>query len=191
MIKMEKKTVGIYARVSTEDQNVDNQLKELRAFCKRKKWKIFSEYIDEGISGAKESRPELDRILKDVFKKKFDILLVWKLDRLGRSLKQLIEILDELKARDIDFISFNQNIDTTTATGKLMYQIIGAFAEFERDLISERVKAGMERAKSEGKQIGRPRLIPGDKMSRTTLWRRKKMYMGVSKGHRFETQESQ
>ena len=147
--------VGIYARVSTTEQNVDMQLKELREYCKRMNYGVFQEYVDVGISGSKESRPQFNNLLNDMRKKRFDAVLVWKLDRIGRSLQHLLQILQELNYKNIGFISYNQNIDTTTASGKLLFQIMGAFAEFEREIIRERVKAG--KAKSKIKQ-GRKRL---------------------------------
>ena len=146
--------VAIYARVSTSEQNVDMQLQELREYCSRMNYDIFQEYVDIGISGSKESRPQFNKLLDDMRKKKFDAILVWKLDRIGRSLQHLLQILQELNYKNVGFISYNQNIDTTTASGKLLFQIMGAFAEFEREIIRERVKAG--KAKSKKKQGRKP-----------------------------------
>lgn len=180
--------VGIYVRVSTDEQTTMNQLIELREFCKRMNYEIYKEYVDEGISGSKIDRPALDEMMKDVFSRKFDTLIVWKLDRLGRSLQHLIEILDELKNRNIDFVSTTQNIDTTTPSGKLYFHLLGAFAEFEREQIRERIKVGMKRAKAEGKIFGRP--IKNDKLSRTTLWRRKKLFHKVGQNQSIEMDKS-
>ena len=148
--------IAIYARVSTNDQTVENQINELRDYCKRKGYTIYKEYCDEGVSGAKSSRPALNSLMDDAMKRRFDAVVVWKLDRLGRSLSHLLKTLEEFKSLGIDFVAYNQNIDTTTPTGRLMFSMIGAFAEFERELIRERVKAGMETAREKGKHIGRP-----------------------------------
>ena len=151
-----QKTVAIYARVSTDKQAVDLQLSELRDFVKRSNWKIHNEYIDQGYTGANTKRPAFAEMMKQAKKRKFEILLVWKLDRLGRSLKDLINTLDELGHLGVDFISYDNNLDTSTPTGKLVFQIVGAVAEFEKDIIRERVKAGLENAKRKGKRLGRP-----------------------------------
>jgi len=163
---------GIYARVSTAEQEVKNQLLEIREFCKKVNYNIYKEYVDEAQSGSKVDRPALNEMLEDAFKRKFNVLVVWKLDRLGRSLKHLIEILDELKNKNVDFISVSQNIDTTTPAGRFYFQLLGAVAEFERELIKERVMLGLKRARIEGKKLGRP--MKKENLSRTTLWRRKK-----------------
>jgi DNA invertase Pin-like site-specific DNA recombinase len=122
----------------------------------RSGWKIFSEYTDQGYTGANTKRPAFAELMSAVKKRRFDILLVWKLDRLSRSLKDLINTLDELGSLGIHFISYDNNLDTTTPTGKLVFQIIGAVAEFEKDIIRERVKAGLDHARSKGKRLGRP-----------------------------------
>ena len=150
------KQIAIYARVSTNEQTVENQINELRDYCKRKGYTIYKEYCDEGVSGAKSSRPALNSLMQDAMKRRFDAVVVWKLDRLGRSLSHLLKTLEEFESLGIDFVAFNQNIDTTTPTGRLMFSMIGAFAEFERELIRERVKAGMQTAKEKGQHIGRP-----------------------------------
>ena len=151
-----KKSVAIYARVSTDKQKVDMQLKELRAYAKRSGFKIHQEFIDEGYTGSNTKRPAYNAMLDDARQKKFDLLLVWKLDRLSRSLKDLITTLDELGHLGVDFISYDNKMDTSTPTGKLVYQIVGAVAEFEKDIIRERVKAGLKNAKAKGKKLGRP-----------------------------------
>ena len=154
--------VGIYARVSTsrilnsdKAQNPEMQLVPLREFCKARNWAIAGEYVDIGQSGAKDRRPQLDRLLNDARKRKIDCIIVWKLDRWGRSMKQLINSLSELQALKVSFVSYQENIDFSTPAGKMMFHMVGAMAEFERSLIQERVKAGMALAKLNGVQIGR------------------------------------
>jgi DNA invertase Pin-like site-specific DNA recombinase len=147
---------AIYARVSTAEQTVENQRLELTRYCEARGW-TATEYLDEGVSGAKESRPALDRLLTDARRRRFDTLIVWRLDRLGRNLRHLILLLDELAALGVAFVSLNEGIDTTTPAGRLQLHILGAIAEFERERIRERVKLGMARAKAQGKPVGRPR----------------------------------
>lgn len=148
--------VAIYTRVSTEDQEPENQIKALKDYCERMQYDIHNVYVDK-CSGLKDSRPQFNLMQGDMRLKLFDAILVWKLDRIGRSLQHLLQLLQEMQNKGVDFISLTQNIDTTTATGKLTFQIMGAFAEFESSLISERTKAGMSRAKAQGKHVGRPR----------------------------------
>ncbi len=150
--------VAIYGRVSTSEQNVDNQVIELKKYCENRGLEIFDIYLDKGVSGSKESRPEFNRMMLDASKRKFNLLLVWKLDRLSRSLKHLLNTLDTLQTLNISFICYSDNIDTTTPAGKLMFHMVGAFAEFERELIRERVKLGLSRARSKGVKLGRPKL---------------------------------
>ena len=150
---------GIYARVSTNDQTAENQLLELRRYCEARGW-TAAEYVDTGISGAKDRRPALDRLIADARRRRFDVLVVWRLDRLGRDLKHLITLLDELTATGIAFTSLNEGIDTTTPAGRLQLHLLGAIAEFERDRIRERVYAGLQRARAQGKRLGRPRRQP-------------------------------
>jgi DNA invertase Pin-like site-specific DNA recombinase len=152
-----KKQVAIYARVSTDKQAADMQLSELRSYVKRSKWGIYKEFIDHGYSGSTTNRPAFAGMMVAAQKKEFDILLVWKLDRLSRSLKDLITTLDELRAFGIDFISYDNQMDTSTPSGKLLFSLIGAMAEFEQEIIRERVKAGLENARRKGKTLGRPR----------------------------------
>jgi DNA invertase Pin-like site-specific DNA recombinase len=149
---------AIYARVSTANggQDPTMQTRELKEYCQRLGWEIVDEYIDHGFSGAKDSRPALNRLMADAHRRCFDTVLVWKLDRFGRSLRHLVNALAELEARRIAFVSLRDNLDLSTPSGRLMFQIIGAMAEFERALIVERVKAGMRNAKAKGKRIGRP-----------------------------------
>jgi DNA invertase Pin-like site-specific DNA recombinase len=133
------------------------QLSELREYATRRGLSIHEEYVDQGVSGSKESRPALNRLMTDAQKCKFDAVLVWKIDRFGRSLKHLVNSLADLSVYGIAFISLRDNLDLSTPSGRLMFQIIGAMAEFERALIQERVRAGLRNAKAKGKRIGRPR----------------------------------
>ena len=151
--------VAIYARVSTSNhgQNVSLQTREQHQFAEARGWQVFDDYIDQGVSGSKDSRPELNRLMADARRRKFDIVLVWKLDRFGRSLRHLVNALAEFESLNISFVSLSDNLDLSTASGRLMFNIIGAMAEFERELIRERVKAGMKNARAKGVRIGRPR----------------------------------
>jgi DNA invertase Pin-like site-specific DNA recombinase len=151
--------VALYARVSTSNghQDPEMQLSELREYASRRGLSIHEEYVDQGVSGSKESRPALNRLMSDAQRCRFDAVLVWKIDRFGRSLKHLVNSLADLSAYGIAFISLRDNLDLSTPSGRLMFQIIGAMAEFERALIQERVKAGIRNAKAKGRRIGRPR----------------------------------
>jgi DNA invertase Pin-like site-specific DNA recombinase len=152
--------VALYARVSTLNaQDPEMQLRELREYSSRRGWEIAGEYVDQGVSGAKESRPELNRLTVDAHLRCFDAVLVWKIDRYGRSLKHLVNALADLGAYGVAFISLRDNLDLSTPSGRLMFQIIGAMAEFERALIQERVRAGLRNARANGKKLGRPRAI--------------------------------
>ena len=132
------------------------QLVELREYAARRGFQIIEEYVDAGVSGSKESRPALNRLMSDAHRRKFDAVLVWKLDRFGRSLKHLVNALAQLESLGVAFISLRDNLDLSTPSGRLMFQIIGAMAEFERALIQERVRAGLRNARSKGKRLGRP-----------------------------------
>ena len=151
---------ALYARVSTDGQSTENQLRELRAIAKRMKWTVVEEYIDHGISGSKsrDQRPAFDKLLKAATRREFDIVMSWSVDRLGRSLQHLVGFLVEINAMGIGLYLHQQGIDTTTPTGKSMFQTCGVFAEFERAMIQERVKAGLKRARANGKTLGRPRI---------------------------------
>ncbi len=158
------KRVGIYARVSTRNgQTTENQLRELKAVSKRHGWDVVKVYTDDGVSGAKgrDQRPGLDDLLKGVARREFDVVAAWSVDRLGRSLQDLIATLNELKAKGVDLYLHKQGLDTSTPAGKAMFQMLGVFAEFEREIIAERIHAGLARAKEQGtksgKPIGRPR----------------------------------
>ena len=150
--------VAIYARVSTTDQSVEMQLADLRAYCKQRGLIIYFEYCDTGVSGTKERRPALDALMADARKRKFDTVLVWRFDRFARSTKHLITALEELRHLGIEFISYQENIDTSSPLGKAMFTIVAAIAELERNIIVERIKGGLRRAKAMGKHIGRPSL---------------------------------
>jgi DNA invertase Pin-like site-specific DNA recombinase len=151
---------ALYARVSTANhgQDPDLQLRELREYAVRRGFEIAGEFVDVGISGSKESRPQLNRLMAAAHRRDIDVVLVWKLDRFGRSLRHLVNGLAELEARGVAFISLRDNLDLTTPAGRLMFQIIGSMAEFERSLIQERVKAGIRNARAKGKALGRPRI---------------------------------
>jgi DNA invertase Pin-like site-specific DNA recombinase len=152
---------AIYARVSTtgHGQDAGMQTREMRQFTEARGWRLADEYVDSGVSGAKDSRPELNRLMADAKRRKFDVVLVWKLDRFGRSLRHLVNALAEFEALGIAFVSLTDNLDLSTPAGRLMFQIIGAMGEFERGLIQERVRAGMRNAAAKGKAIGRPKAV--------------------------------
>ena len=149
---------AIYARVSTVDQEPENQLQELRRYLAARGWSGV-EYVDRGVSGAKDRRPALDQLLTDARRRRFDVVVCWRLDRLGRNLKHLITLLEELQVLGVAFVSLAEGIDATTPAGKLQMHILGAIAEFERERIRERVMAGLQRARSQGKRLGRPKAV--------------------------------
>jgi DNA invertase Pin-like site-specific DNA recombinase len=157
-ILQQQPRAAIYARVSTANNGQDPTLQtsELREYCGRRGWSVAGEYVDIGISGSKEKRPELDRLIVDARRRRFDKILVWKLDRFGRSLRHLVNSLAEFETLGVDFVSLRDSLDLSTPSGRLMFQIIGAMAEFERALIQERVRAGMRNARAKGRPIGRP-----------------------------------
>jgi DNA invertase Pin-like site-specific DNA recombinase len=156
------KRAAIYVRVSTDRQTVENQLRELRQIAERRGWEVVKEYDDAGISGSKarNDRPGLDEMLKDAQRRRFDVVMAWAIDRLGRSLIDLLGTIQQLEACGVDLYLDQQAIDTTTPTGRLMFQITGAFAEFERSMIRQRIRAGLRRAVEAGKQLGRPKIDP-------------------------------
>jgi DNA invertase Pin-like site-specific DNA recombinase len=147
---------ALYARVSTHDQTPENQLTVLRAFAGARGWAV-TEFVDHGVSGAKERRPHLDAMLADVRRRKFDVVVIVKLDRLARSTRHLVTLAAELEALGVDLVVLDQAIDTTTPSGRLLFHMLAAVAEFERDLIRDRVIAGVRRARAAGKHLGRPR----------------------------------
>lgn len=173
---------AIYSRVSTGEQDPTNQLFELRRYCEARGWTIAREFVDHGVSGAKESRPALDEMLRAAKRRRVDGVVVWKLDRLGRNLRHLILTLDELACLGVAFVSLGEGIDTATAAGRLQLHILGAIAEFERGRIAERVRIGLERARREGQRLGRPRrtALPGEAPRGLTV-RQAAMAWGVSK----------
>ncbi len=151
---------AIYARVSTNNgQDPTVQTRELEEYCQRRGWKVAGQYIDVGISGAKEKRPQLHRLMADAHRRKFDAVVVWKFDRFARSVSHLLRALETFKALGIEFVSLSEQMDTSTPTGKMVFTVLGAVAELERSLIAERVKAGLRNAKAKGKKLGRPRLV--------------------------------
>ena len=155
------KRVAVYARVSTSGQTVQNQLRELRAVAKRQGWNIVETFTDEGISGAKgrEKRPGFDALLTAITRREVDLVAAWSVDRLGRSLQDLVAFLEELKAKGVDLYLHQQGLDTSTPAGKAMFGMLGVFAEFERAMIQERIRAGLARARARGKRLGRPRTL--------------------------------
>jgi len=148
--------VAVYARVSTTDQSTESQLLDLRRYTRERGWNIFKEYVDKGISGTKDSRPALNDLMNDAKKRRLDVVLVWRFDRFARSTKHLILALEEFKNLGIDFVSYQENIDTSSPLGSAIFTIISAVAQLERDIIAERVKAGLRRARENGKKLGRP-----------------------------------
>jgi DNA invertase Pin-like site-specific DNA recombinase len=157
-MKDERSTrAAIYARVSTDGQTVDNQLRELRMVAERNGWQIIQEFVDKGISGAKgrEQRPAFDALWKGSTRREFDVVMVWAVDRLGRSLSHLVNFLSEIHAKKVDLFIHQQGIDTTTPAGKALFGVMGVFAEFERSMIQERVKAGIKRVRANGRRWGR------------------------------------
>jgi DNA invertase Pin-like site-specific DNA recombinase len=150
---------AIYARVSTGNgaQSPEMQIRELREYCKRRGWKISREYVDIGISGAKEKRPQLDDLLKDAHQRRFDAVVVWKIDRLARNVSHLLRTLDTFRVLGVEFVSLSESLDTATPAGRMITTVLAAVAELERSLIGERVRAGLRNARAKGKILGRPR----------------------------------
>ena len=179
---------ALYARVSTlNGQHPEMQLSELREYGARRGWQIVGEYVDEGVSGAKESRPQLNRLMSDAHRRKFDLIAVWKVDRFGRSLKHLVNALADLDSLGVAFVSLRDNLDLSTPSGRLMFQVIGAMSEFERSLIQERVRAGLRNAVARGVRLGRPRtLANADEIARLRAsgasWREVAEQMGIGVG---------
>ena len=155
-----RKRAAIYVRVSTDKQTIENQVTVLRQIAQRRGWDVVEQYSDAGISGSKgrDGRPGLDQMVKDAQRRKFDVIMAWAIDRLGRSLIDLLGTIQTLKASGVDLYLDQQSIDTTTPAGKLMFQVCGAFAEFERSMIRQRVNAGLKRAVAQGKTLGRPKI---------------------------------
>ena len=153
--------VAIYCRVSTLDQTVDNQLIELREHCSKMGWEITKEYSDEGLSGtlSRDKRPALNSLITEAYRKRFDAVVCWDISRIGRSMKELVLFLSDMKDRDIGIVSVRQGFDTSTTMGEMMFQFVGILSSWEREMIRERTLAGLERAKSEGKTLGRKKVI--------------------------------
>jgi DNA invertase Pin-like site-specific DNA recombinase len=151
--------IGIYARVSTKDQSCDLQLRDLRAYCAARGFTVVREYVDVGESGAKDSRPQLNELMAAARKRQLDAVVVWRFDRLARSTKHLLLALEEFRSLGIQFISYQENIDTSSPLGQALFTIVSAVAQLERDLIRERVCAGIRNARASGKRLGRPRRI--------------------------------
>jgi DNA invertase Pin-like site-specific DNA recombinase len=163
------------------------QLRELREYCQRRGWTVAGEYVDVGISGTKERRPELDRLMADAHRRRFDAVVVWKFDRFARSVSHLLRALETFKVQGIEFVSFSEQLDTSTPAGKLVFTVLGAVAELERSLIVERVKAGLRNARAKGKRLGRPRRILDTKRiaalrAQGVGWKRIAAGMGVGVG---------
>jgi DNA invertase Pin-like site-specific DNA recombinase len=169
------KRAALYCRVSTVDQHPETQLRELRQFAQQRGFQVAKEYTDVGISGIKARRPALDQMLEDARRRRFNVVLVWAFDRMARSVRHFLEVLDELNHLGIEFVSFRESVDTSGPLGRAMVVIVSAIAELERNLIVERVRAGMRRARAEGRQIGRQRLdvdrdqVVRDRQSRMSL----------------------
>src|ERR1700676_5555549 len=149
--------IGIYARVSTKDQSCELQIRDLRSYCVARGFDLVREYVDVGQSGAKDSRSELNLLMDDARKRQFDAIVVWRFDRFARSTKHLLNALEEFRALGIQFISYQENVDTSTPLGQALFTIVTAVAQLERDLIRERVSAGIRNARANGKKLGRPK----------------------------------
>jgi DNA invertase Pin-like site-specific DNA recombinase len=177
------KRAAIYVRVSTDRQTIENQLRELRQIAERRGWEVVHEYHDTGISGTKsrEARPGLDEMLKDAQRRRFDIVMAWAIDRLGRSLIDLLGTIQTLEACGVDLYLDQQSIDTTTPAGRLMFQLVGAFAEFEHSIIRQRVRAGLKRAIESGKQLGRPKIAPAIEKRIQAQLRTKKGMLAIAR----------
>ena len=189
--------VAIYARVSTTNhgQDVTVQTRELQQFAEARGWHLVGAYIDDGVSGAKDSRPELNRLMADAHKRCFDVVAVWRFDRFARSVSHLLRALETFSALGIAFVSLSEQMDTTTPTGKMVFTVLGAVAELERSLIAERARAGLRNARAKGKRLGRPRLLV-DAAQITRLrasglsWPKIARELGVSVGTVYEAARS-
>ena len=179
---------AIYARVSTANgQNPEVQSRELREYCQRRGWEIVGEYVDAGVSGARDSRPQLNRLLADAHRRRFDVVTVHRFDRFARSVSHLLRALENFKALGIEFVSLSEQVDTSTPTGKMVFTVLGAVAELERSLIAERVKAGLRNARAKGKKLGRPRVaVDAARIARLrragASWSAICRELGISKG---------
>lgn len=184
---------AVYARVSTNNgQDPEMQLREVREYCQRRGWQVEGEYVDTGISGAKDSRPELNRLVADAHKRRFDAVIVWKFDRFARSVSHLLRALEDFRSLGIEFVSLSEQVDTSTPTGKMVFTVLGAVAELERSLIAERVKAGLRNARAKGTRLGRPpKGVDSVTISRLraegATWRAVGLKLGVSAATAFKT----
>lgn len=189
---------AIYARVSTINAGQDPtmQTRELEEYCQRRAWKVFDCYVDNGVSGKKDSRPQLNRMMQDAHERRFDFVVVWRFDRFARSVSHLLRALETFNSLGIQFVSLSEQVDTSTPTGRMVFTVFGAVAELERNLIVERVRAGLRHARSKGKQLGRPKKsidVAQIKSMRAAgvSWRTISRKMGVSVGTVFAaTQKS-
>jgi DNA invertase Pin-like site-specific DNA recombinase len=174
--------VALYARVSTNNnvQDPTMQTRELREYVERRGWTVAGEYVDAGISGTKEKRPELDRLMADAHRRRFDAVIVWKFDRFARSVSHLLRALETFQALGIHFVSLSEAMDTSTPAGKMVFTVLGAVAELERSLIVERVKAGLRNARAKGKRIGRPHAFV-DRLRVEALRRQGHSWAGIAK----------
>ncbi|OGR91349.1 MAG: hypothetical protein A2992_05065 [Elusimicrobia bacterium RIFCSPLOWO2_01_FULL_59_12] len=163
------KRIAIYARVSTKDQTTENQLLDLRGHCQARGWDVVAECVDNGISGTKDDRPQLKAVMDLARKRKIDVLLVWRFDRFARSLAHLVNSLEELRRLGVDFVSYQESVDTSTPQGRMVFGVMGSLAEFERSLIVERVRSGLRRAVARGKRLGRPRVAVDAAQARRML----------------------
>jgi DNA invertase Pin-like site-specific DNA recombinase len=172
---------AIYARVSTAEQTCDNQLLELRRYVAARGWTVYREYVDQAVSGTRDRRPALDRLMADALRRRVDVVIVWRLDRFGRNLRHLVVAIEDLAAAGVAFISLGASIDTTSPTGRLLLGVLGSFAAFERERIAERVMLGLARAKAQGKRLGRPRRWPLPEPAKGLTVRQAAEMWGVSK----------
>src|SRR3989442_8529591 len=180
--------VAIYARVSTTNgQDPELQLRELREYCPRRGWEVAGEYVDVGISGAREQRQQLNRLIADAHRRRFDAVVVWKFDRFARSVSHLLRALETFRSLGIEFVSLSEQVDTSTPTGKMVFTVLGAVAELERSLMAERVKAGLRNARAKGKRLGRPKVVAdaariASLRSSGASWRAITRQLGLSAG---------
>jgi DNA invertase Pin-like site-specific DNA recombinase len=159
-------TAALYARVSTTDQTCENQLLELRRYCEARGWRIWKEFVDTGVSGSTDRRPALDELISHARRRRFNVVICWRLDRLGRNLRHLIVLLEELHGYGVSFVSLGEGIDLGTSAGRLQLHILAALAEFERSRIQERVRAGLARVRAAGRRLGRPvEALPLEKLA--------------------------
>jgi|SRR5579859_7221722 len=183
------RAAAIYARISTlnHGQDIGMQTRELRQFCEARGWQVAGEYVDSGISGAKDSRPELNRLMADAHRRKFDVVACWKFDRFARSVSHLLRALETFNALGIGFVSLSEALDTSTPTGRMIFTVLGAVAELERSLIAERVRAGLRNARAKGKTLGRPRVVVDvfaidELRSRGASWRAVARQLNIGEG---------